>query len=283
MSIKKNTITSLVISILVFVSSAYIFLPQKIKASSAPASTTGEATGTTATETTLNGNITSTGSEKTLVRGFNYGPSTNYGQFIAEQSQDGFSTGAFSKSISNLTCGTTYHYRSYAANSVGMGYGSDAIFTTTNTGTCPPAGSGNQPPPTTNNTGDTGLNSNSQSLSISSIKSFGTVAFGGKVKKTTIPMVTCEGSGTIFVLSSNLTGAATKVAGAALGPGGDTQQKIQKASAIMRAIADTIPFYSTDSGKNPKVGDMIMGKAKSTPDFSTCKMQIGPYLSLIHI
>ena len=90
-------------------------------------------------------------------------------------------------------------------------------------------------------------------------------------------MVTCEGSGTIFVLSSNLTGAATKVAGAALGPGGDTKQKIQKASAIMKAIADTIPFYSTDSEKNPKVGDMIMGKAKSTPDFSTCKMQIGPY------
>jgi surface protein len=38
-------------------------------------------------------------------------------------------------SLSNLACGTTYHYRAYATNASGTGYGEDQTFTTTE---CPP-------------------------------------------------------------------------------------------------------------------------------------------------
>lgn len=101
-----------------------------------------------------------------------------------------------------------------------------------------------------------------------------TKSFGGKVKLTTIPNVICEGSGTIFVLSSNLVGTAQEMAGAS---GSNTEKTIKKVSTAMKAVNDTMPFYSTDSEKNPKVGDMILGKANTIPDFSICKLQIGPY------
>jgi uncharacterized protein (TIGR03790 family) len=41
----------------------------------------------------------------------------------------------YSLSITGLTCSTTYHYRAYATNSSGTGYGDDATFTTTSA--CP--------------------------------------------------------------------------------------------------------------------------------------------------
>ena len=39
-------------------------------------------------------------------------------------------SGAFSVNITGLTAGTTYHYRAYATNGVGTGYGADLTFTT---------------------------------------------------------------------------------------------------------------------------------------------------------
>jgi len=114
-------------------------------------------------------------------------------------------------------------------------------------------------------------------VSINTVHAAASVAFGGKVKATTVPMVKCSGSGTIFILSSNLTSLTKAGIGAATTSSEGTEQKVQKAVAALKALGDTVPFYSTDSQKNPKVGDMIMGKAKSIPDFSTCKMRIGPY------
>ena len=55
------------------------------------------------------------------VRGFNYGLTTSYGTDTTENGS--FSTGAYTANISSLTCGTTYHFRSYATNSAGTGYG----------------------------------------------------------------------------------------------------------------------------------------------------------------
>ena len=94
-----------------------------------PTVTTQGATSVSKTFATLNGNINSTGGVNATVRGFNYGVTTNYGTTTTDTGS--FSAGAYTKSLSTLTCGTTYHYRSYATNSADTGYGSDTTFITT--------------------------------------------------------------------------------------------------------------------------------------------------------
>ncbi len=42
------------------------------------------------------------------------------------------SSATFSANLTGLTCGTTYHFRSYSTNSVSTGYSSDTTFTTSN-------------------------------------------------------------------------------------------------------------------------------------------------------
>ncbi len=49
-------------------------------------------------------------------------------------------SGGYSLSLSGLTCGSTYHYRAYATNTGGTGYGSDSTFSTS---ACASSGSGN--------------------------------------------------------------------------------------------------------------------------------------------
>jgi photosystem II stability/assembly factor-like uncharacterized protein len=80
---------------------------------------------------TFNGTITNTSGENPTIRGFQYGIDTSYGTFTIENGS--FGTGSYIKSVTTLTCGTLYHYRSYATNSGGNGYGGDQTFTT---GTC---------------------------------------------------------------------------------------------------------------------------------------------------
>ena len=94
----------------------------------APTLTTTNATGTTLTTATLNGNLTATGGVNAITRGFNYGLTTSYGTTTTETGS--FNTGAFSKNITGLTCGKTYHYQSYASNPFHTGYGDDMTFNT---------------------------------------------------------------------------------------------------------------------------------------------------------
>lgn len=77
---------------------------------------------------TLNGTINDTGGDNPTTRGFVYGLTTSYGATTTESGS--FSAGSFSANISDLTCGTTYHFSSYAVNNSGTGYGSDQTFTT---------------------------------------------------------------------------------------------------------------------------------------------------------
>jgi hypothetical protein len=90
----------------------------------------GSATDISTTSATLNGNITSVGSSSVIERGFNYGLTTSYGTNISLTAGAPYTTGTYSSAISYLTCGTTYHYRSYAINSVGTSYGNDVTFAT---------------------------------------------------------------------------------------------------------------------------------------------------------
>jgi len=85
----------------------------------------------TDTSATLQGDITNTGGVGVFVtaRGFNYGTTNLYGSFSLPDTGS-YSAGFFTENISNLTCGTTYHYQAFATNSGSTGVGSDGVFTT---------------------------------------------------------------------------------------------------------------------------------------------------------
>ena len=84
---------------------------------------------------TLNGDITATGGQNATQHGFAYGTSATLVTVIATTTGGAFSgTGAFTsssaRSISSLSCGTTYYYRAYASNDYGTGYGTIQNFET---------------------------------------------------------------------------------------------------------------------------------------------------------
>jgi len=95
----------------------------------APVVTIQDATDVAATSITGNGNITEIYQENATRRGFCYIEGTTGDPTVADSVayDDGsFGTGAFSKSITDLSPGTNYRIRAYAVNSVGVGY-SDTI------------------------------------------------------------------------------------------------------------------------------------------------------------
>ena len=94
----------------------------------APSVTTVGALSITATSATLKGNLVSNGGDASTATYFEYGTTTAYG---LSTSGVVTSVGAFSDSISGLSCGTTYHYRAGAFNSSGSDNGADLTFTTT--------------------------------------------------------------------------------------------------------------------------------------------------------
>ncbi len=73
------------------------------------------------------GLVSNTGGQSVATVGFDYGPDTDYGTTV---SKNGAFTGAFNSMIRSLTCNTPYHFRAFATNTAGTGYGSDVLFTT---------------------------------------------------------------------------------------------------------------------------------------------------------
>jgi hypothetical protein len=115
-----------------------------------PQVVTKKATSITATSATLNGNLASTGAPTTLEPAHSgsiscqvwleYGTTTSYGRSTTKESTS--SSGTFSKHISGLSPGTTYHFRAVASSSVGNNCGSDRFFRTL----CYPIASFTYPP-----------------------------------------------------------------------------------------------------------------------------------------
>lgn len=101
-----------------------------------PTVTTASASSLSTTGATLNGEITDTGvvieggEGNVDQHGFAYGTVANLSTVIATTSLGTLGSTTFDEAISGLTCGTTYYYRSYAANSGGTGYGSIVSFST---------------------------------------------------------------------------------------------------------------------------------------------------------
>jgi hypothetical protein len=98
---------------------------------------TPTASSITTTSAILNGDMTSDGNASSTIEGFNWGTDATYGQ--RAQSSGTFGMGAFSQTLSNLTCGTAYHYQAFAVNFAGEGTSSDQSFSTS---ACPSSGGG---------------------------------------------------------------------------------------------------------------------------------------------
>lgn len=94
-----------------------------------------------------------------------------------------------------------------------------------------------------------------------------TFGFGGKVLMDKIPGVTCdeEGFGPIE-LSSNVQGAIDATTSVASG-NNSTGQKI---TGAVSGIYKMIPFFATNTKKQPKKGGWIIGKADIAPNFKIC-------------
>ena len=98
-----------------------------------PTVTTGSATGVSAANATLSGNVTFDGNATVTARGFVYGTSANN---LSQTVQSGSGTGSFTKALTGLSSSTTYYYKAYATNTAGTAYGDVMTFTTTaSTGT----------------------------------------------------------------------------------------------------------------------------------------------------
>jgi len=92
-----------------------------------PTVSTNAASGVTATNATLNGNVSDQGSAEVTARGFAWGTDSTLATAFGT-STNGTGTGAFINNVSGLIAGTRYYFRAYATNSAGTGYGSITFF-----------------------------------------------------------------------------------------------------------------------------------------------------------
>lgn len=88
------------------------------------------------TTATTNGNITCTGGEDCSERGFQYGL-TKVATWTVSDIVGGYSAGAFSKGLTDLSANTTYWIRVYAVNTIGTGYSEWLEFQTAAAGIIP--------------------------------------------------------------------------------------------------------------------------------------------------
>jgi len=94
-----------------------------------PVISTSDTSSIASFQATLNGNITDTGGENALERGFDWGISP--GSYPNSWTESGsFGVGIFSHQITGLNPQTTYYFRAKARNSAGWSYGSEKSFTT---------------------------------------------------------------------------------------------------------------------------------------------------------
>ena len=106
----------------------YTFTTVKGTGSTPPTVTTGSATGVTATEAIVHGNIDPR-SFATTVK-FEYGLTTSYGTTLSESAGSGTEELAKGSSLTGLKPSTTYHFRIVGTSSEGTAEGKDATFTT---------------------------------------------------------------------------------------------------------------------------------------------------------
>lgn len=97
--------------------------------------TTVSSSSATTTSITLNGNLGSLGGVTSATVGFDYVTTTSWGltgifSSSSYVTPDMISTGAFSKTVTGLTCGTSYFFRALAMNTAGTSHGGSTSFST---------------------------------------------------------------------------------------------------------------------------------------------------------
>ncbi len=102
----------------------------------APSVATSAASGTGTASVTLNGDLTDPGTAASVQVSFQWGLTAGYGNSTAPAITAG--TGAFSRALSGLAPGTTYHFRAVAVGD-GAAYGDDLTFTTGTAPAVPPS------------------------------------------------------------------------------------------------------------------------------------------------
>lgn len=96
-----------------------------------PQVTTGEASNIMAYTATVNGTVSSSGGSSLMERGICY--ATHQTPTITDENVNaGSEIGSFDCNLLNLQINTTYYYRAYATNSIGISYGEQKSFTTAN-------------------------------------------------------------------------------------------------------------------------------------------------------
>lgn len=97
-----------------------------------PVVTTNSASSITSTGAVCGGNVTSDGGSSIIRKGICWStsanPEENTSQTVYHNSN---STGTYSCDVTGLSPNTTYHFRAFAVNEKGVGYGEDKSFTTT--------------------------------------------------------------------------------------------------------------------------------------------------------
>jgi hypothetical protein len=97
----------------------------------APTVVTGGANAVVAASANVSGNITDIGSANVTSWGTQYGTTTAYSSGNTTNTGSQGSPFAWTDNLTGLLSGELYHYRGFAVNSAGIGYGGDSTFTTT--------------------------------------------------------------------------------------------------------------------------------------------------------
>jgi peptidoglycan hydrolase-like protein with peptidoglycan-binding domain len=99
-----------------------IFLLKLTQTFTTPPSLSSTTTASSTTDSlSLSSSITDTGGALLSERGFQYGTSESYGNTVTDIGS--FDTGSYTTTISSLSCGTTYYFRSFGTNTAGTSYG----------------------------------------------------------------------------------------------------------------------------------------------------------------
>ncbi len=95
-----------------------------------PTVTTNEASAITSTTCTLSGSVTGDGLATVTQRGFVFGTSPDPTVDDIKMPVMTAGVGSYTMELAGLTPGATYHYRAYAINEIGVGYGADMTLGT---------------------------------------------------------------------------------------------------------------------------------------------------------
>ena len=112
------------------------FAPTNNIVAVAPTVKTLSTSGITSNSAICYGNLVSDGNSAVTAMGICYGISLNP-DIVGTHTSVAGAVGNFNANISSLTAGTTYHYRAYATNTIGISYGVDSTFTTATSAVAP--------------------------------------------------------------------------------------------------------------------------------------------------